>query len=234
MTLYEAIAERHSVRAYIDKPVAEEAAAALRDKIAAVNEEAGLHVQLVLNEPKAFQSRLARYGKFRNCSNYIVMAGKPSDCFEENVGYYGEQIVLLAQTLGLNSCWVGLTYQKVSGAFTLEEGEKIACVIALGYGETSGVQHKSRAMDEISNVSDLHPAWFKAGIEAVLLAPTAVNQQKFRFEMKNDLKTIVALPGRSLVGYLKIDLGIAKCHFDIAVQEYEKTSGKKADYRWSR
>lgn len=232
MTLYQAIQERHSVRAYIDKPIAAEAVVALQNEIKNLNEETGLHMQLVLNEPKAFQSRMAKYGKFSGCSNYIVMAGTPGEDFDENVGYYGEQIVLLAQTLGLNTCWVGLTYQKVEGAFTLAEGEKIACVIALGYGENQGAQHKTKGPADVSNVSDLHPNWFKHGVIAALQAPTAVNQQKFRFEMLNDLKTIKAKPGRSLVGYTKIDLGIAKCHFDIAVHDLEMTSGQKIEYRW--
>ena len=32
-------------------------------------------MQLILDEPKAFQGVLAKYGKFRNANNYIVMTG---------------------------------------------------------------------------------------------------------------------------------------------------------------
>lgn len=233
MTLYEAILSRHSVRAYQDKAIAGDAAATLQAEIDRLNAEAGLHMQLVLDEPKAFRSMLAKYGKFSNCSNYIVMAGKPSDDFEENVGYCGEQIVLLAQTLGLNTCWVGLTYRKVPGAFTIAEGEKLACVISLGYGATQGVQHKGKGMQDISNVCDSHPEWFRRGVEAVLLAPTAVNQQKFRFELQADLRTVKATAIRSLIGYTGIDLGIARCHFDVAVKAYEAETGQQTGYRWA-
>lgn len=230
MTLFEAIQERHSVRSFIDKPIPEDTAKTLQNYIDGLNDESGLHMQLVLNEPKAFGSRFSSYGMFRNCSNYIVMAGRPSRCFEDTIGYYGELVVLYAQTLGLNTCWVGLTYRKVQGVFTLAEGEKIACVIALGHGTSAlGVSHRIRSIEEVSNLREGHPEWFRQGVEAALLAPTAVNQQKFRFELQDDLQTIKALPGRSLAGYTRIDLGIARCHFDIAVTHF---AGDSARYNW--
>ena len=77
---------------------------------------------------------------------------------------------------------MGLSYSKVPGTYVLDEGEKIACYIAIGYGETQGVGHKIKTVEQVSNISDITPLWFKKGIEAALLAPTAVNQQKFSFE----------------------------------------------------
>lgn len=219
MTIQEAIEARHSVRAYINKPLAEDVAKVLKDKIAALNEEGHLHIQLIQNEPKAFQGTLAKYGKFRGVNDYLVMAGQKADDLDERVGYYGEQIVLLAQTLGLNTCWVGLSYSKVPGTYVLNEGEKIACYIAIGYGENQGVEHKIKTVRQVSNASDTTPAWFKKGVEAALLAPTAVNQQKFSFEyagMKNGRHQVLAKKGFSMIGYTQMDLGIAKYHFEVA------------------
>ena len=179
MTIQEAIEARHSVRAYKDLPLSEEIVKLLEDELVKLNNEGQLHIQLICNEPKAFQGTMAKYGKFRNANNYLVMAGKKSKDLDERVGYYGEQIVLFAQTLGLNTCWVGLSYSKVPGTYVLEEGEKIACYIAIGYGETQGVPHKIKSVEDVSNASDITPSWFKKGVEAALLAPTAVNQQKF-------------------------------------------------------
>ena len=218
MTLQEAIQARHSVRAYKERPLADETVRVLVDKITELNQAGRLHMQLILNEPKAFQGTLAKYGKFRNVNNYIVMAGKKADDLDERIGYYGEQIVLLAQTLGLNTCWVGLSYSKVPGTYVLDEGEKIACYIAIGYGETQGVSHKIKTVEQVSNASDITPLWFKKGVEAALLAPTAVNQQKFSFEhvgVKNNRHQIRAKKGFSMIGYTKMDLGIAKYHFEI-------------------
>lgn len=218
MTLQEAIQARHSVRAYKEQPLADETVKVLVEKIRELNQEGRLHMQFIQNEPKAFQGMLAKYGKFRNVTNYIVMAGFNADDLDERIGYYGEQLVLFAQTLGLNTCWVGLSYSKVHGTYLLDEGEKIACYIAIGYGETQGVGHKIKTVDQVSNASDITPSWFKKGVEAALLAPTAVNQQKFTFEyvgVKNNCHHIKAKKGFSIIGYTQMDLGIAKYHFEI-------------------
>ena len=218
MTIQEAIEARHSVRAYKDQPLSEEIVKVLEDEIVKLNHEGQLHIQLICNEPKAFQGTLAKYGKFRNANNYLVMAGKRADDLDERIGYYGEHIVLLAQTLGLNTCWVGLSYSKVPGTYVLDEGEKIACYIAIGYGETQGSGHKIKTVEQVSNASDITPSWFKKGIEAALLAPTAVNQQKFSFEyvgMSNNRHQVRAKKGFSMIGYTQMDLGIAKYHFEV-------------------
>ena len=218
MTLQEAIEARHSVRAFINQPLAADVVKVLEEKIAVLNLEGKLHIQLIQNEPKAFLGTMAKYGKFRNVGNYIVMAGQKADDLDERVGYYGEQLVLLAQTLGLNTCWVGLSYSKMPGTYVLDEGEKIACYIALGYGETQGVGHKIKTINQVSNASDVTPTWFRKGVEAALLAPTAVNQQKFSFEyvgMKDGHHQVHAKKGFSMIGYTQMDLGIAKYHFEI-------------------
>ena len=220
--MQEAIEARHSVRAYKDLPLSEEIVKLLEDELVKLNNEGQLHIQLICNEPKAFQGTMAKYGKFRNVNNYLVMAGKKAEDLDERIGYYGEHLVLLAQTLGLNTCWVGLSYSKVPGTYVLEEGEKIACYIAIGYGETQGVGHKIKTIEQVSNASDITPLWFKKGVEAALLAPTAVNQQKFSFEhvgVKNNCHLIRAKKGFSMIGYTKMDLGIAKYHFEIGAGE---------------
>ena len=222
MTLLEAIEARHSVRAYKEQPLDEDTAKLLEEKIAELNQVGNLHIQLIKDEPKAFQGTLAKYGKFRGVTNYFVMVGKKSDNLDERVGYYGEQLVLYAQTLGLNTCWVGLSYKKIADTFILDEGEKVACYIAVGYGETQGVGHKIKTVEQVSNASDITPSWFKKGIEAVLLALTAVNQQKFTFEhvgVKNGKHQVRAKKGFSMIGYTQIDLGIAKCHFEIGADK---------------
>ena len=206
------------MRAYKEQKLTAEVVKALEEKVAELNREGHLHMQLILNEPKAFQGTLAKYGKFRGVGNYIVVAGQKADDLDERVGYYGEQLVLFAQALGLNTCWVGLSYSKVPGTYQLDESEKIACYIAIGYGETQGVGHKVKTVGQVSNASDITPLWFRKGVEAALLAPTAVNQQKFSFEyvgMKNNRHQVRAKKGFSMIGYTKMDLGIAKYHFEV-------------------
>ena len=221
MTLLEAISARHSVRKYLDKEIPADIIAALQDKIAECNKVGNLSIQLVQNETKAFTGMLS-YGSFSGVKNYIVMVGKKAKDLDERVGYYGEQIVLLAQTLGLNTCWVGLSYRKVPEAYNVGKDEKLVCMIALGYGETQGVPHKIKSVEDVSNASVITPSWFKKGVEAALLAPTAVNQQKFSFEhvgVKNNRHQIRAKKGFSMIGYTKMDLGIARYHFEIGAGE---------------
>lgn len=214
MTIQEAIKARHSVRAYKEKPLAEDVVKVLENEIAIVNREGKLHIQLILNEPKAFQGPLAKYGTFRGVGNYFVMAGKKADDLDERIGYYGEHLVLLAQMLSLNTCWAGLSYTKIPGTYRLADDEKIACYIALGYGETQGVTHKIKTVEQVSNINESTPSWFRKGVEAALLAPTAVNQQKFSFEYVGN-NQVLAKKGFSFIGYTQMDLGIAKYHFEI-------------------
>lgn len=222
MTLLEAIQARHSVRRYKDTPLPADVIETLLQKISEVNAEGYLHIQLVTDEPKAFKSILC-YGTFSGVSNYFVVAGKKAEDLDERAGYYGEQLVLLAQQLGLNTCWAGLTYQKVADTYALDEGEKIVCYIALGYGETQGTERKHKAIREISNASDLTPKWFNKGVEAAQLAPTAVNQQKFFIEyvgIKEGNRQKVSIEKTfSMVGYTQLDLGIVKLHFEIGAGE---------------
>ena len=214
MTELEAIKARHSVRKYTDKPIETTKVATLRAEVEKLNAESGLNIQLVLDEPKCFSTGMWKYGQFSGVNNYFVMAGPKGKEAEEKIGYYGEKLVLLAQTLGLNTCWVGLTYKKISGTYTLRDGDIVHCVIALGYGTTPGVQHPMKPVEQFYESEGLPPEWFRAGMEAAMLAPTAVNQQKFKFILRegNEVETKTSF---SMAGYTNIDLGIVKYHFEV-------------------
>lgn len=215
MDILEIMKARHSVRQYTDKSIETEKRAALIEAVEAINKENGLHIQVIFDEPKCFNSMMAHYGKFSGVKNYICLVGRKGDNLEEKCGYYGERLVLKAQELGLNTCWVAMTHGK--SAARIDKGEKQTCIISLGYGVSQGVKHKSKPMNEVADVDGDMPEWFRAGMEAVLLAPTAVNQQKFLFSLK---KGEVSAKVSSFGFYAKTDLGIAKYHF-------EAVTGKK-------
>lgn len=214
MELIDAIKARHSVRKYKDQPIELAKVSALKAAIEHINAETGLNIQLVLNEPKAFSSGMWKYGQFSGVKNYFVMAGPKGKEAEEKIGYYVEELVILAQTLGLNTCWVGLTYKKIPGTFTLRDGDVVHCVISLGYGTTPGVQHPQKSMENFYESDGRPPQWFKDGLASAVLAPTAVNQQKFKFILlpENVVETRTSF---SMAGYVNIDLGIVKYHFEI-------------------
>ena len=218
MTLQEAIDSRHSVRSYGDDPIPADVRQQLDAETEAINRESGLHVFIRYDDPNGFDSRLAHYGRFRNVRNYIVLSGRPVEQFDYLCGYYGESIVLFAQRLGLNTCWAALTFDKKKVKLLIPEGEKLCMVIALGYGQTQGVAHKSKP---IAAVSEDGPEWFIDGVKAALKAPTAMNQQKFFFYLKEG-KPHVRVKGFG--SYTAVDLGIAAYHFDAI-------AGKKAEWQ---
>lgn len=205
MQMLDLMKERHSVRQYSDKKIEGDVKSKLNKYVASINEESGLSMQIFYNEPNCFNSMLAHYGKFSNVKNYIAIVGKKEE--QEKSGYYGEKLVLKCQELGLNTCWVALTHGKVN--VQTKPQQKLLILIALGYGTNTGVAHKSKPIKELCK-EDAYPEWFMKGMEAVSLAPTAMNQQKFLFEMKNSQVYAKALMGF----YSKIDLGIVKYHFE--------------------
>ena len=214
MEMLDLMKHRHSVRQYTDRPVEVEKRNVLNDVITEINRKADLHIQIFYEEPKCFDSMMAHYGKFTGVKNYIALVGPKGDKLEETLGYYGEQIVLKAQELGLNTCWVAMTHGKSKAE--ISKGEKEVCLISLGYGCTNGVTHRVKSLPEVCNYRKDMPEWFLNGMEAALLAPTAMNQQKFYFELlpSGDVKVT---SGKGF--YTKLDLGIVKYHFEIITNE---------------
>lgn len=213
MTIMEAVKERHSVRRYMNKKLSQEIISQLQNEINTCNEEGGLNIQLVTNEPKAFDNFMAHYGKFSGVQNYIALIGRKSSGLDEKIGYYGERIALFVQMLGLNTCWVAMSFSKgaTKSKCQMNTGEKLVCVLALGYGENQGVQHKSKAIEAVCKIDGKMPEWFQDGMTSALLAPTAMNQQKFLFTLEGENVSVKSTGGF----YSKVDLGIVKYHFEV-------------------
>lgn len=208
------IDSRHSVRQYKTTPIEENLVTELNAYIENCNAESGLNIQLICDDPECFDVFLAHYGKFKNANNYIALVGKKNlPDLDEKVGYFGESIVLKAQELGLNTCWVAGTFGKKKCKAKVETDEKIVCVISIGYGENQGVEHKSKPIEKLCK-ADLStaPDWFKEGVDAALKAPTALNQQKFIISLEGEEAKIVSKGGPMT----KLDLGIVKYNFEAA------------------
>ncbi len=214
MDIKDAIRSRHSVRSYRREPISEAHRAVLEKLLSACNAESGMHIQLILDDPECFDTLFTHYGMFRNVQNYIALVGpKSMKDLDELAGYYGEQIVLAAQMMGLNTCWVGGTYGRSKCKAERAAGEKIVCVIAIGYGEDQGTRHKSKPLSKLCGVAEADmPVWFKNGVKAAMMAPTAMNQQKFFITLEGGAPVITA--GRGFM--TRIDLGIVKYNFEAA------------------
>lgn len=220
MTNFELMESRHSVRKYLDKPIEEDKVALLQAKVDDVNKISGLHIQLFIDEPECFKINNPVYGKITGCSNYFAMVGDKSASID--IGYYGEMLVLYAQELGLNTCWIGGSYKKSLVEADESKGEKLHLIISVGYGETQGHPRKSKTPEEVSDVKADSPEWYKNGIKAALNAPTAINQQRFSFTRDGNIVTAKF----GIFAYTKIDLGIVKYHFELG-------AGKE-NFEWAK
>lgn len=212
MTDLEAIRARHSVRNYYEKPLSDEDAAALRDVVDDAARQSGLNIQLLQNNPEAFDL-VARFGLISGCSTCIAFVAHKHDQ-DETIGYWGQLIVLEAQKMGLNTCWAALFSRKRCRAIC-PEGTEARVVIAVGYGKTAGKPRRSKKAEDVVVVEPgaIRPAWFDDAIEAALLAPTGVNRQAFTITLAADGTVHFAAPGNGLT---LIDLGIVRRNFELA------------------
>lgn len=233
MDMLEAIKQRHSVRTYLDEPLTDDVIEALVESIAYANYRGNLNIQLRVEEPSAFIGGMASYGAIKGARNYLALVGPKGKTIDERLGYYGEKIVLDAQALGLNSCWLGLSYNKSKMRARVSKGEVCPVIVALGYGADEGHAHKVKPLEKlclvggkaVSTVEGL-PEWFVAGLRAAQLAPTAVNQQRFAFDLVGGHGGNAVHPSTKFGPYTKVDLGIAKCHFEIGAHEHS------SDWMW--
>ncbi len=216
MVYEQEIVNRHSVRKYTDGKIEGDVLARLQDKIESVNRESGMKIQLVLDEPRSFKGFMTKMTGFKNAVNYIACIGPKGDDLPMKAGYYGEDIVLYAQSLGLNTCWAMMCKKSLDA----DDGYEQVINIAVGYGEEQGVPHKNRP---VSDVADLEgkPEWFVKGVEAAMLAPTGINAQKFRFDLVDGRVSLTG--GKSALK--QVDLGIVKFHFECG-------AGKE-NFEWS-
>jgi len=216
--LVEAIKDRHSVRSYLSMPIEPEKVEKLRALIDKYNEEGDLGLAFCENAGKTFSLLFNKVSGLGSAPSVIVCKGKDEPNLEEKIGYYGQKIVLYAQTIGLNTCWVG-TFNKKNLPAMIRSGERVVIAIAIGYGSTPGKPHKSKSMEQILISSEQTPSWFDFGVDMALLAPTALNQQKFKIGFNSEGEVVFQNQGGP---YSKVDLGIVRCNFEIGA-EYKKS-----------
>lgn len=211
MTIKEAIPQRHMVRKYMKKPMPNDTVRLLNVRIADNNTKYGLNMKLVTDNSDGIGG-IAKLLLTKSVYNYVVLAGKDGSDLDEKLGYCGADLILYAQTLGLNTWWCGGMFNGKCAAKHLESANvRINGVIAIGYGQMQGIPHKSKTVDEISRYSGEAPQWFKDGVEALLYAPTALNKQPYMVTGNGNNVTITAGNGH----FSGIDLGIGKYFFEV-------------------
>ena len=135
---------------------------------------------------------------------------------QERVGYYGERLALRAVQLGLETSWAVLDDADTAEHpwWCLHPGEKIVWVLTFGHGARPGGRRRSKPIEELCRIPDgmTMPDWFRAGMEAAMLAPTSLSQQPFLFTLHKD-GTVSAEATEGLFAH--VGLGCAKYHFEV-------------------
>lgn len=211
MTDLEAIRLRHSVRQYRPDRIEEEKIAALREMIGRINTEGDLYLQFVEDSGSTYNRLFNRMSGLGSAPSVIACVGKDSKSLDQRVGYYGEKLVLFAQKLGLNTCWTG-TFNRKNINADIPDGSRLVICIAIGYGKDQGRARKSKTSSQVAGNEAARPEWFDKGVEMALLAPTAINQQKFSIVLRDGEKVEFIDKGGV---YSQVDLGIVRCHFEI-------------------
>ena len=211
MTLQEAMKARHMVRKYTDKAIPADIVAKLNDRVKQNNEQYGLSIKLMINDGSAVPG-VIKLILAKGVNNFFIMAGPEGA--DERLGYCGADLMLYAQTLGLNTWWVGGTYNR-KGAAEKSEGAIPVGIIAVGYGQTQGVPHKTKTADAVSSYVDDVPDWFKEGVDAALLAPTALAKQAFIIKGEGSAVHIDCDNGI----FSGVDTGLVKYHFELGAGE---------------
>lgn len=207
----EAILVRHSVRNYKPDRIEPEKVLMIKERILELNEEGDLHLQFIEDAGNTYNRLLNRAMGLGSAPSVIACVGKNDDDLEQRIGYYGEKLVLFAQMLGLNTCWAGTFNKKNIGA-TVNDGERLVISIAIGYGADQGRERKSKDLSQVSEAIGNRPDWFEEGVRMALLAPTAINQQRFLIRLNEDESVTFVDKGGP---FSRVDLGIVKCHFEI-------------------
>lgn len=193
--------------------------------------------------------KLGTYGFITNASYFIGGCIEKFEFSEVDYGYSLEKIIIELTRLGLATCWLGGTFNRKDYEILLNpaENEIIPCITPVGYkgGKQSllekiglkitggGASRKPFESLFFDNNSETPLEYnrkhkYNQALELFRLAPSASNKQawrvikvenKFHFYIcrnkKDNTNKSIDLP--------KVDIGIALCHFKIAVDDLALT-----------
>ena len=208
MSMREAMHERHTVRRYTDKAIPAETMKKLRGRIDDNNKKYDLAIRLMVDDTNAFNA--VKLVLAKGVRNYFILAGRDVPDLDERLGYSSADLMLYAQTLGLNTWWVGGTFNRKKVSVMVPD-VKVIGVVAVGYGAVQGIPHKTKTSEEVSSYKGEMPDWFRSGVDAALLAPTALAKQAFFIRGEGRTVSITCENGI----FSGADRGLVKYHFEL-------------------
>ncbi|MCD6204065.1 MAG: nitroreductase family protein [Candidatus Marinimicrobia bacterium] len=248
-SIIEIIRARRSVRTYRPDRIADN----LRQYLLNAMQELqagpfGHHARFRLLDRRDFSDQrkvFGTYGFIQNAPCFIVGTITNTTGAFEDYGYLLERLILMAQKLGLGSCWLGGSFKRNRYAklLDLKENEVIPAVTPVGYpAEKPALRDKLIRLGAGSKnrkprqelffentfhqpLNDEAAGKYSTALEMVRLAPSASNRQPWRVVKINNRYHfyLQRTPGygRLLpeIDLQKVDIGIALCHFELSAGE---------------
>ncbi len=237
----ELIRTRKSVRTYDGTPVSPGQRESLAAFLADVPNPWGIQVRFRILEAGTYGLKSP---VITGESLYFAAALSRGAHAEEALGYSMERAVLYAWSLGLGTVWLGGTLNREAFEQAMELGpdEFMPCASPLGHPAAKpsirdslmrkGIKADTRLPfrelffdGDFRRPLDPEAAGKLAGpLEAVRLAPSAVNKQPWRGVVRGDTVYFYVKHNKGLTGVptgdlQKIDLGIALSHFFLTAEE---------------
>ena len=188
-------------------------------------------------------NKLGTYGIISGARSFIVGILDKEEKNALEFGYLFEKIVLFATDLGLQTCWLGGTFNKsdFQQSASILENEFIPIVSPVGIKKekprflesamrTVVGADKRKPWNELffegySNIplSENSASLYAIPLEMVRLGPSASNKQPWRIVKDNNAFhfSLCRTNGYGLTSYdlQRNDIGIAKCHFELSTKE---------------
>ena len=235
-SVMEYIRKRRSVRTFRDCPLSESDRAAIEAYLASVNEALGVPIEFRLlnaeeyglSSPVIVGARLYVGVKVQNAANAGAAAG-----------FAFENFVLCAEALGLGTVILAGTLDRPAFERAMEvgEGESMPVAAPIGYPaermsvrETlmrKGVKADARLpFETLFFENDFHTPLsperagaMREALEAVRLAPSAVNRQPWRIVLDEGTAHFYRKGSKGMEAVQAVDLGIALAHFTAVLNE---------------
>lgn len=246
--IIDVIKSRHSIRTYSSEKLSEELKTKLLDYAKDIKGpfEAKVRLELVdkLKAAETQNAKIGTYGVIKGANAFIAGVVENGDKFLEMLGYCLEKLVLYGTSLGLGTCWLGGTFKKseFGKVLNLKENEILPVVTPIGYeaNKKSMVESIMRRFAGSDNRKTWNELFFNGNFEISLdekssgnyatafemvrLAPSASNKQPWRILKQDNYCHFYMEKAKGYSNALgfniqKIDMGIAMCHFEMALVE---------------
>jgi nitroreductase len=139
------ISNRKSIREFKDTPIKQEQLVELEkfsDSCKKLVPDIEVEIKLLDNSRDKVSEKLQNIAGYKGnmieAPNYIFILSEVVDNHIENAGYIGENIVLKAKEIEIDSCWITFEdSEKILDKLEISSNKSISAIIALGYEATS-------------------------------------------------------------------------------------------------